>query len=427
MNRTALALLTLGLGAAGAALAAPVTITAAVGSWIDPASPNTNATIRSLYQQFDKANPDITLKVDALDYGALQTKLLTTAAAGSLPDMAYVDSVWVQQLASLGVVQPLDGLWPAADRADYNKAFIQGAQYKGKIYAVWDSTDTRVLWYNTDMFKAAGIKNPPRTWNELSADAKKLTKGNTYGLGIALGQHEYLVGDLMLPMFWGLNGTLEDANGRPNFDKGMSKQALVKVLDYLASLKNQGVIAPDALNMQGENALYPGMVSGRYGMVIGNANLLSANLVKLQPDAANHWKPALLPAPTGGHSSAMNGGFTWAIFTKDPAKQAAAWKFISYWNSPAVQLQRYKATGDVPVRISTAKDPFFKGGYWDVVNKAVSVGHTRPGDALYPTISQQLQFAAQDVLSGKKTAEQAVADAGKAVQAEYTRQQNRGK
>jgi multiple sugar transport system substrate-binding protein len=38
--------------------------------------------------------------------------------------------------------------------------------------------------YNTEMFKAAGITTPPTTWDDLVADAKKLTNGSTYGLAI---------------------------------------------------------------------------------------------------------------------------------------------------------------------------------------------------------------------------------------------------
>ena len=39
--------------------------------------------------------------------------------------------------------------------------------------------------YNKDLLKAAGIDKPATTWDELGAQAKKLTTGGTYGLAIA--------------------------------------------------------------------------------------------------------------------------------------------------------------------------------------------------------------------------------------------------
>ena len=404
-----------------------VTLNAMIGSWIDPSSPETPQVIRDLYTQFAAEHPDVEIDWDVQGYSQLQQKLLTSAAAGNLPDFAYVDSIWVQQMAGLGALQPLEGLWSEEDRADYKEAFIEGAMYDGSLYAIWDSTDTRVLWYNTTIFEEAGLdpESPPTTWEELLTAASAITESGHAGLGLALGPHEYVTADVVLPMFWGLGGELLDTDGRPVFHVGDNLAAMTQVLEYLGTLQDEGVLPSDALQLQGGGALYPGMATNSYGMVIGNNNVLDAALRDLAPDTYDQWKAAVLPAPTGGQPSSMNGGFTWAIMTDDPAKQQAAWEFISFYNSPEVQLERYKPTANVAVRKSTAGDEFFQSPYWQTVNEAVTVGRTRPGVALYPVMSQAIQNAVQQFLVGGSSAEDAVIAAGEASVAEYERQQQR--
>ena len=426
MKRILIAI-TLCLAAVCLATAVAQTVTLNALTIVDPNSPTTKKAVRDLFAQFDSEHPDIKINWDVQGYSQLQQKLLTATVAKNLPDFAFVDSIWVQQLAALGALQPLENLWSAEDRADYKDVFIEGAKYDGQIYAMWDSTDTRVLWYDTQAFKEAGLdpNKPPKDWDELLEYAQKLTGNGQYGLALALGTHEYVTADMFLPMFWSLGGELLDQEGRPNFHEGKNLDAMVKVLDYLGQLQDAGVLPPDALQLQGGDSLYPGLVSGQYAMSIGNSDVRDAHLKDLAPDTYENWQAALIPTSTGGQPSSMNGGFTEAIMTDDPAKQQAAWEFISFWNSPEVQLKRYEANIQVPVRKSTAENEFFQTPFWQTVNQAVTAGQTRPGVAVYPVISQQIQNMVQQYLTGSMSAEAAVTAAGDAAVAEYDRQQQR--
>jgi multiple sugar transport system substrate-binding protein len=58
---------------------------------------------------------------------------------------------------------------------------LRYTSYKGNQCSLPMLSDAYGLYYNTDMFKAAGIKSPPKTFSELVADAKKLTKKNPDG------------------------------------------------------------------------------------------------------------------------------------------------------------------------------------------------------------------------------------------------------
>jgi len=60
-------------------------------------------------------------------------------------------------------------------------AALRYTSYKGDQCSLPMLSDAYGLYYNTDMFKAAGISSPPKTFSQLEADAKKLTKKNPNG------------------------------------------------------------------------------------------------------------------------------------------------------------------------------------------------------------------------------------------------------
>ena len=60
-------------------------------------------------------------------------------------------------------------------------AALRYTGYKGNQCSLPMLSDAYGLYYNTDMFKAAGISSPPKTFSQLEADAKKLTKKNPDG------------------------------------------------------------------------------------------------------------------------------------------------------------------------------------------------------------------------------------------------------
>ena len=61
---------------------------------------------------------------------------------------------------------------------------VSAGTYKGKLYGITPGINGMALFYNKDMFSAAGLK-PPTTWAEIRADAKALTKAGVYGMAFA--------------------------------------------------------------------------------------------------------------------------------------------------------------------------------------------------------------------------------------------------
>lgn len=110
---------------------------------------------------------------------------------GTGPDIITINNSWLPRFKSK--IIPLDK-GPAAAQT-YQANFVDVVPYDflegNKIYAVPFAVDTLALYYNVDLLNAAGIFDPPRTWDEFNDAVRKLTKrderGNIKVAGAAIG------------------------------------------------------------------------------------------------------------------------------------------------------------------------------------------------------------------------------------------------
>ena len=98
-------------------------------------------------------------------------------SAGTAADVIQMDSFVVSELASAGYVQPLDELATTWDQfGSYMKGLLDVVSYDGHVYALPTDTDVRMLWYNLELFKQAGIPTPwaPKSWDDVLAAAQAI-------------------------------------------------------------------------------------------------------------------------------------------------------------------------------------------------------------------------------------------------------------
>ena len=133
---------------------------------------------------FEQRHPDIKIAALSMGAGAMNPQKLMTAIVGGVPpDLVQQDRFTIGDWASRDAFRPLDDLLQADARSsdplairqkDYVPATWAETVYKGHVYAIPNSTDDRVLFYNRALFREAGLDpdKPPQTWDELIADAK---------------------------------------------------------------------------------------------------------------------------------------------------------------------------------------------------------------------------------------------------------------
>lgn len=139
-------------------------------------------TFKSALGGLHKAAPWITVKVTG---GKQLEDVQRAISSGTAPDVAM--EVGPDDVAKYGESGAWIDLNPyiALDHLDMSKFIVPSAldytSYQGKQVALPLLSDAYGLYYNTKLFQQAGISSPPRTYSELSADAKKLTQWNADG------------------------------------------------------------------------------------------------------------------------------------------------------------------------------------------------------------------------------------------------------
>ncbi len=156
-------------------------------------------------------------------------------ARSSHYDIVHYDSQWLGEFVAANGLERLDtpaylgergcpvkfadfipqvayilGKYPTQERDIFNKKLKPYA--KTPVYGFPWSTGVQILYYRADLFKAAGIRRPPATWDEFVADAAKLNAPpGRYGAFTHAGrQGDYITQDFF-PLLWSRGGELWDA------------------------------------------------------------------------------------------------------------------------------------------------------------------------------------------------------------------------
>lgn len=264
---------------------------------------------------------------------------------------------------------PLDGSADSAvklsktDEDDFMKPFLD--PYAGHLYSIPYSIDVRLLYYRTDLFKKAGITEAPKTWDQLMADAKALTK-DTNGDGVVDQWGFVSVGK---PAgFWNIS-TFTDflvqagghlfVEGKPTFDS----PAGVKALQFYVDLYNS-VMPADATTFTSSN-IHTGFLNGSFAMA--NHWPYMQGMIE-KSNLAGKTGYALEPIPPGGVHGTMTNTWGFGIM-KNSTQKKLAFDFIKYMTSTQSGIYEFSKQQDYSARKSVYASPDAKAqvpaSYWE--------------------------------------------------------------
>ncbi|GEM87182.1 extracellular solute-binding protein [Meiothermus granaticius] len=310
-------------------------------------------TINELIKQFEAANPGIKVVQQTFPYDAYQQKVASAVAAGQGPDVVNLYYGWLPTWVKAGYLQALpDELSKSLD-TDFI-GMVQAAKVNGKYYGIPTAVRALALFYNKDLFKAAGIKNPPRTWDEFYAAGQKLTvkQGNRYtqiGYGISPdGQDHNVVREILV----------RQAGGRPYSDDDRKvlyggPEGLKAFRTYTDWVKKYDIGIPNFF--PGNNGYRDGFIAGKIGMIIDGSFAIGT----IRDGAKFNWGVTEIPIDRPGARKANFGSF-W-LHGLSPlatgAKRDAALKFLQFITSADTERMWLERVGELPARKAILKDP----------------------------------------------------------------------
>jgi multiple sugar transport system substrate-binding protein len=336
----------------GVAFAQKVTIT----YWQYAYDTRVNA-MTDLIKQFEQANPDITVKQETFPYDGYQQQVAASLPAGQGADVVQLYYGWLDTWMNAGYVKPLPSQY--FDTATLDKEFIpmvQAAKRNGDYYGLPTAVRSLALFYNKDMFKAAGIQSPPKTWDEFVQDAKALTKSSgsrmtQEGYGIAPdGQGHNLLREVLIRQYGGQPYSADGTKVAYDSEAGL------KAFEFYTGLVTKDKVAQ--LNfVPGNNGYRDGFDQiGNIAMIVDGSFAIGS----VKAAAKFDWGVAELPTLANGVRSDFGSfwmnGLTPNAF-KDPAKLEAASKFLKFVTSPDAMKLWLKVVGELPARASLVDDP----------------------------------------------------------------------
>lgn len=368
--------------------------------------------------KFQQQNPSI--KVNAVlsgGYGDTLTKIQTTIKGGGTPpDVAVLLSTDLYSLVDSNAVQTLDDYVKAAGGdtflADFYPAFLANSRYQDHIWSLPFQRSTPVLFYNKDMFKAAGLdaSRGPANFQELATDAAKLTKTDaggktaTWGIEISSDGIPYW----LFQSFVIGNGTnvVGTAANKVTFDSPQTVQALQDFMDLSGKYKAM----PSGILLWAD--MPNDFVNGKAAMIWHSSGSLANILKQAKFDVGVSYTMGEkgFGAPTGGGNMYILKGI--------PADhQAAAWKFMQFMSSADIQADWSINTGYIAARKSAYDSQAMKDYVAKVPQAAVAPqGLQYAGAELASHNNAQIQKILGDAVQAGLTGKTAPADALKAAQ-----------
>ncbi|TDE90061.1 sugar ABC transporter substrate-binding protein [Occultella glacieicola] len=140
---------------------------------------------------FEADNPGITVEVETFPYDDYFTVLQTAVAGGTEADVFELNYENFVTYALNGSLAPLEGV----DEAAYKPSLLEAFQLDGTQYGLPESFSNVVLFYNADLFEAAGVEPPTADWTwadeRAAAEALTDTATGTWGDYQPISFHEF--------------------------------------------------------------------------------------------------------------------------------------------------------------------------------------------------------------------------------------------
>lgn len=289
-------------------------VTLKLGMWAS--SPAEKKIVEDQIAAFKQKFPNIDVQIETI-VGDYMQNMQTRIASKTAPDIFYLDSMPAPQLMSSGVLEPLDEYIKNnnVDINDFEPSLLEAFKWEGKIYGLPKDFNTLALFYNKDMFEAAGIKEPPKTWDELRSYAKKLTKSGVKGI--------VLSNDLArFQAFMNQNGgtVYKDGNVTLNSPENIG------ALDFYTGLIVKDKVADTPQNM-GVGWNGDAFAAGKAAMAIEGGWM-----IPFLKDKAPNLKYGIAELPSGKQKATM--AFTVAyVMNKDSKYKNEAFKLLEFLTS----------------------------------------------------------------------------------------------
>ncbi len=378
--------------------------------------PATREKFEELFTDLILSHPDwrIETQLQTDNIGQDQARMLEQVRAGRGPDCAMIDSSQLGLFKSAGVLSPMNDHF-TQEQIDDMFPFVRDgvSDGEGNILAWWWFTSLQVLYRDTSL-----VPDAPQTWEEVQEAALATVEAGREGMLFSGGRWEGTAFD-WLPNFWAQDGELVDEEGRPVFNEGDNRDKMLAAINYYKDLVDSGAAPSRVTTIVNYDDFNAAAAAGTAGLFVGGNWQYGQLRDILTEETFENWAISELPGPTPDQRATGTGGWTIGAFSDDPKKVEICAEIVR--DIYATEGNAFQGLLPTSAAVYDQYDAF-DGPEFDLFAEALVNGVARPGAAIYPEISNQIQVLMGDVLSGASTPEEALDAAAEAVDAAYERQ-----
>jgi multiple sugar transport system substrate-binding protein len=324
-----------------------------VNLWVRAA---TQAASAPIVAAFNKSHPALTVRLTAIPDTQYVTKLATAIRGRSVPDVVDVDDI---NSTLLAYHDALTDITPLVDRLPYkdklSPAHLRLATYHNRIYAVPFAADISVLYYNTTLFRRAGLdpNKPPTTLAQVLADARAINKLGHGVSGFSFGgDSPGIMGFTALPSVWASKNYIFGGDLANQSADVEHNTALRTMLDFYRTAWHDGLSSPTSRTETGAT-WGKDFLAGKVGIWPGNEGALIGQ--GITPAFAKQVRAVPLPGALHG-SCVFAGGDNIAI-PRGAKNASGAWEYIQFALQTSQQAT-LPTSGYTPVRVDVATRAF---------------------------------------------------------------------
>ncbi len=317
-------------------------------------------------EEWEAANPDFPIATEVVGWGQCQDKVTTLAAAGTPVALAYVGSRTLKQFALNDLIVPV----PMTDeeKAAYYNYVPETVTFDGTQWGVPVAFSTKALYWNKDLFEAAGLdpETPPTTWEEKIAFAKQITENtDAAGYGLVAKTFDNTMHQFLHWVYTN-DGLIIDADGNIVMDSPQVLAALTALRD-ITPYSEEG---PTAYEQNEVRAIW---LDGGVAMI--EASPGAANLAT---EAGMNWGVAPLPlGPDAKGPGTLLITDSLAVF-KGSGVEDKAIEFAKFITSPEKQWAYEMAAGLTPLRPVHSDELVAEKPYWKPFLDGIEFGGPEP-------------------------------------------------
>ncbi len=381
--------------------------------------------IERMVADFNYTHPKIYVRVENKgSYRDTLNAAILAAQQGNPPHIVQIFEIGSQLALDSGIFVPIEDLviGPEFQPDDYIEGVANYYNIGGKFNSMpWNSSNP-ILYYNKDIFRAAGLdpEKPPQTFEEMLSMCETIVSSGAAKNCVSWPLHSWFFEQWMANMGAELanNGNGRDARATEVYLTGDAAKTIVS---WWKEMYDKGYYAYSGKleDWDGADAIF---VSGQAAMEITS----TSDVVNRQNDAAaNGFElgTSYLPYPASSERQGVvvGGASLWLTGGHPDEEMQAAKDFVIWFTNTENSIRWHKATGYFPIRKSAVqvleienwfeRNPAYRAAFDQLLNTKPTRATQGALIGAFPEVRTIIEQAVEKVLADQASVDDALAEA----------------